>query len=86
MISDLDMDAERIPDVLDRATAEADIRNQECVNEVLRRREVPPLDFDGIHCIECGEEIPKERLVTGAFRDIHCQTKHELALKHRRKN
>jgi RNA polymerase-binding transcription factor DksA len=86
MISDLDMDADRIPDVLDRATAEADIRNQECINEVLRRRESPPSDFDGVHCTDCGEEIPKDRLSTGAFRDIHCQNKHELMLKHRRKN
>ena len=86
MTSDFDTDAERISDVLDRAAAEADLRNQDCINEVLRNRERPPSDFDGCHCIDCGEDIPSKRLATGAFRDIHCQTKHEFELKHRRKN
>lgn len=33
----------------------------------------PPKDFDGIHCVECGEPIPQDRLSTGAYTDIECQ-------------
>ena len=84
MISDLD--AERIPDTLDRAAQEDGLRVQDCVNKVLNAIEKAPHDFDGQHCIDCDEEIPAERLSTGAFRDIYCQVVHETKLKHMRRD
>ena len=31
-------------------------------------------DFDGIHCVDCPEEIPKERLDYGRVRCFDCQS------------
>lgn len=31
-------------------------------------------DFDGNHCIECGEKIPEKRLNLGRIRCYECQT------------
>lgn len=31
-------------------------------------------DFDGKHCVECGEEIPPGRLALGKVRCVECQT------------
>lgn len=31
-------------------------------------------DFDGVCCIDCGEEIPEERLNMKRIRCTHCQT------------
>lgn len=81
-----EMDAERIADTLDRAAQEENFHVQECIKQTLRRIEKPPADFDGIHCVDCDEEIPQERLATGAFRDIICQSNHELRMKHRRRD
>ena len=82
MISDLD--AERIPDVIDRASFEDEVRTKDCVDKVLRSVERAPSHFDGVHCIDCQCEIPEARLKTGAFRDVYCQTIHERMLRHRR--
>lgn len=30
-------------------------------------------DFDGESCLDCGDEIPKARLVMGRIRCVHCQ-------------
>lgn len=34
-------------------------------------------DFDGEHCVECGDAIPKVRLLMCRIRCVHCQTVHE---------
>jgi len=34
-------------------------------------------DFDGVHCIECDEEIPEARLKLQKIRCIHCQSEIE---------
>lgn len=31
-------------------------------------------DFDGKHCVECGDKIPPARLAMGRVRCVHCQT------------
>ena len=31
-------------------------------------------DFDGETCIDCTDELPKERLAMGRIRCVHCQT------------
>lgn len=34
-------------------------------------------DFDGIHCVDCGDPIPKGRLALGRVRCVYCQEKKE---------
>ncbi len=34
-------------------------------------------DFDGTHCVDCGEEIPAPRLALGKVRDVECQQRLE---------
>ena len=68
---------EKVSDESDRASLIESQSNLDALEKTLRKIEKAPADFDGVHCIDCGEEIPQERLKTGAFRDIFCQTKHE---------
>ena len=79
-----DDEMERIADECDHASKIVLISTEESVKKVLRGIEKPPPEFDGKHCIDCGHEIPEERLATGAFRDIHCQTKHEFKQRNHR--
>lgn len=75
---------DRHADEGDRASDLERLANEEGVKKVLKQIEKPPSDFDGIHCIECGEPIPKPRLATGAFRDIECQQVFEFQRKNHR--
>lgn len=75
-------ESERISDESDRASKIEMDGNAECLKRCLSRIEKAPEDFDGVHCVECGEEIPPARLSTGAFRDINCQQ----AIEARRRN
>lgn len=79
-----DIDVERIADDSDRASKIEEDARQEDINRVLRNIEKAPADFDGIHCVECDQPIPPERLKTGAFRDIYCQSTIELRRKQQR--
>lgn len=79
-----DIDVERIADDSDRASKIEEDARQEDINRVLRNIEKAPADFDGIHCVECDQPIPLERLKTGAFRDIHCQSTIEQRRKQQR--
>lgn len=38
-------------------------------------------DFDGLHCISCGNEIPEERLKLGRIRCVECQRVKEFTEK-----
>jgi RNA polymerase-binding transcription factor DksA len=67
-------DAEKFADDTDRACDIEQKSNAESIRKTLAKIEKPPEDFDGVHCTECGDEIPAARLKTGAFRDINCQT------------
>lgn len=62
-------------------TAEAERRQR-----ALAQRESQPnfRDFDGLDCVDCMEEIPSNRLATGAIRCIECQQKLELQQRMRR--
>lgn len=86
MIDHDELDIERISDESDRASKIELENTQECVDKVLASIERPPSDFDGIHCIECDQEIPQARLATGAFRDIYCQELIELRRKQTRRD
>lgn len=35
-------------------------------------------DFDGMHCIDCDSEIPRQRLDMGRIRCVDCQSELEL--------
>lgn len=74
-------DLERISDESDRASKIELVTTEECIKKVLSGIERAPGDFDGVHCVDCNEPIPEARLKTGAFRDIHCQSKLELKKK-----
>ncbi len=47
--------------------------------EASRRALAPQVseDFDGEHCIDCGVEIPKQRLAMGRIRCTDCESKVE---------
>jgi RNA polymerase-binding transcription factor DksA len=70
-------DLERVSDVSDMASKVEESNNALALDRILSKIEKAPDDFDGIHCIDCGQEIIQARLNTGAFRDIHCQEVHE---------
>lgn len=37
-------------------------------------------DFDGVHCLDCGDEIPEGRLQMKRIRCVYCQTAKEKRL------
>lgn len=71
------VEMERLADTSDMASKIEEANTNQALDKVLSRIEKAPEDFDGIHCIDCGQEIIPARLKTGAFRDIHCQEVHE---------
>lgn len=85
MAKDIEVpDCEREADLSDHASKVEAAITEEGIRRTLRKVEKPPEDFDGIHCIDCGHAIPKDRLNTGAFRDIRCQEAKELRDKNHR--
>lgn len=40
-------------------------------------------EFDGVHCVECWEELPQARLAWGRIRCVHCQTQLEKLNAHK---
>ena len=62
----------------DRASNAEYIHNQDALERVraLAKPESHP-DFDGNHCVECGEGIPKQRLAIGKVRCVSCQQRLE---------
>ncbi|GBG14353.1 paraquat-inducible protein A [Novimethylophilus kurashikiensis] len=73
---------ERHADPIDEATALAATLTEGAI-AAARRASAPEShpDFDGENCLECGDEIPKDRLALGKIRCVKCQTD----LEHRRK-
>jgi RNA polymerase-binding transcription factor DksA len=67
-------DAERFSDESDRASNIEMINNSEALKNHRAHLERCPEDFDGCHCVDCGEEIPAVRLKNKAWRDVFCQT------------
>lgn len=64
----------RIPDESDRASLIEAAFTEESI-EMARKAIAPEThpEFDGIHCVECGEEIPDVRLRLGKVRCVECQ-------------
>ncbi len=71
-----------LTDDSDRASAIEAQFNEDALEEARRRiaPETSP-DFDGKHCIECGEKIPAARLKLGKIRCIDCQSQKEQKTK-----
>jgi phage/conjugal plasmid C-4 type zinc finger TraR family protein len=62
-------------DESDRASAIEAAFNADALRDARRKTqpETHP-DFDGKHCVECGEIIPKARLALGRVRCVECQS------------
>lgn len=73
---------ERHADPIDEASALSATLTEGAI-AAARRASAPEThpDFDGESCLDCGDEIPKDRLALGKIRCIHCQT----TLEHRDK-
>ena len=62
----------------DRASSAEHTHNQDNLERIraLAKPETHP-DFDGRHCVECGEAIPKARLALGEIRCVTCRQRRE---------
>ena len=71
-----------LTDDSDRASAIEAQFNEDALEEA-RRKTAPETnpDFDGKHCIECGEKIPAARLKLMKIRCIDCQSLKEQKTK-----
>lgn len=72
-MSDL-ADSERYTELNEAAQRQQEAENLRCLKEVQARLqpETDP-DFDGKHCVECWDLIPKARLEQGRIRCVKCQ-------------
>ena len=62
-------------DSLDKASEIQDtINNAGIAAAALRVAPEKHPDFDGKHCVTCGEDMPPVRLAYGRIRCVHCQT------------
>lgn len=52
---------------------EESLREKALADVRARANAVPPPDFDGKHCNDCGDPIPPKRIATGAYRCVGCQ-------------
>ena len=71
-------DFEPSADENDRASNAEFVHNQDNLERIraLAKPESHP-DFDGRHCVECCEAIPKPRLALGKVRCVICQQRLE---------
>jgi len=71
-----------LTDESDRASAFEAQFNEDALEEA-RRKTAPEInpDFDGKHCIECGEKIPAARLKLAKIRCVECQSLKEQKTK-----
>ena len=78
---------ERVADEMDKASAMELMFTEAAIYAVqhLAKPEKHP-DFDGVHCLDCEEEIPAERLAMCRIRCVACQTDIEVADKRRGHN
>ena len=76
----------RFTELMDAAQEQQEANNRAAQAKVqtLAAPEHDP-DFDGIHCIDGGERIPKARLALGKIRCVRCQEIKEQQQKQKRK-
>lgn len=68
--------AERSADFLDEASALTDTLTRAAIvaASIAACRKEFHADFDGVHCVECGDPIPEKRLAAGRVRCTACQS------------
>lgn len=71
-----------LADDSDRASVIEATFNADALRDARRKAqpETHP-DFDGKHCVDCGDEIPEARLALGRVRCIECQSEIEFRRK-----
>lgn len=65
------------PDSLDTASDQEQAAREDAIRRA-RKLEPVPDSFDGVHCEDCGDEIPLARLELGKFRCVRCQSIREM--------
>jgi len=67
--------SERYTELIDAAQVQQDKTNKAAVEAVQQQEQVDNTDpdFDGKHCVDGGEVIPKGRLALGKIRCVYCQ-------------
>lgn len=76
----------RCPDENDRASLIEQAHLEECLDRNRCGREKAPDDFDGQHCVDCGDKIHEKRLAHKLFRCIGCQEQKEKMSQHMRRS
>lgn len=72
------LDRDEVYDETEFAQHMEQVQTNEAVkNAVAKARPEYHPEFDGVHCIECDEEIPQARLKLQKIRCIHCQSEIE---------
>lgn len=69
-------DAQHYADPVDYSTAMEHLTTNSAIAQIMvaaNRPETHP-DFDGVHCVECDQEIPAQRLAMLRVRCTHCQS------------
>lgn len=64
-------------DPLDLASVREARFNEASLRNVRKSLEEDYTDFDGRHCVDCGDAIPEKRLSLGRVRCVYCQEKKE---------
>lgn len=61
-------------DYIDEAQAVNELHQEVSLkNQLVKAQPEKHPDFDGWHCVDCGDEIPAKRLGLGRIRCIGCQ-------------
>lgn len=82
MTVELNENIQELTDEADRANVIETIFQESALRDAQRRAapETHP-DFDGEHCVDCGENIPQARLKLLKVRCVDCQSVRERYLK-----
>lgn len=69
---------ERTADLIEHASAISEqILEGEIRAQLAKAAPESDPDFDGVHCLECGEDIPAARLALKRILCVSCQTRKE---------
>ena len=63
---------ERYSDPFDAASADEDLFRAQALEDLRNSMKESHPDFDGKSCIDCADDIPKERLAWGRIRCTAC--------------
>jgi RNA polymerase-binding transcription factor DksA len=66
--------SEKFTDVNDAASDLEDSFREASIREIQAAMVESHPDFDGKHCLECGGDMPEQRLAWGRIRCVDCQS------------